>query len=147
MEKKTTITRSLLVIAGTTVLGSVYCPVPYKRASAETINAYLQGKKQYNPFIYRNNWNYSENRKAEILAKIGTIRSEIRAKADTMQRANAAHKMLETIACTMENRTRNRDSQLRHERAQEIHIPARLIAVAPIRARKGMPVVDLSEII
>ena len=147
--KKSITVGAILCISGSSLDSSTiqsYVPQTHKYPSADVVANYIHGK-WYSPQRSQKDWDRSEARKSEILARIGSIRSEIRKKADTMQRANAAHKMLETIACTMENRTMNRDRELRHQRAQELHIPAKYISADILRQRKGMPVVDMNEIV
>jgi hypothetical protein len=124
---------AVLMLSGSTLdMSNVQSvtPVQHRKATPDVVANYIQDN--------RLNWNYSDQRKKEILANIAGIRTQIRKMAAT--------KMIETIASTMENRARNRDSQLRHERAQEIHIPARLISADTLRKRKGMPVIDIEEL-
>ena len=136
---KNTITKSVMVLASTGVMMNMaYVPVPKHKPSAEAIANYLQGT--------RLNWEYSEKRRAEILANIRGIRSQIRTQADIMRKDQAATQLLQTIACTMENKTRNRDHQLRSDRARQLHVPAKYIQVDVLRQRKGIPVVDMSDI-
>ena len=140
---------SVLCLAGNTLDSSTvqsYVPQPHKKASADVVTSYLDGHKLYNPQKYANNWNKSEQRKQEILQKIAATRSAIRTQVDQYHKNQAAENLLKTIACTMENRTLNRDRELKHERAQQLRVPARLILVDVLRKRKGMPVVDLSEV-
>ena len=147
--KKTITVGAVLCIAGSTLDSSnvqSYTPAPKHKPSADVVATYLDGHRTYNPQKYSNNWNRSEQRKVEILQNINNIRTQIRKQAMKWQRDNAATQMLETIACTMENKTRNRDHQLKINRAKELHVPAKYISADILRQRKHMPVVDLADI-
>jgi len=71
MSKKLVV--SVLYLAGSTLdmkTVQTHVPAPKHKPSTETVANYLQGT--------RLNWNYSENRKLEILARINSIRIDIR---------------------------------------------------------------------
>ena len=139
---------AVLCLSGSTLdMSTVQSSIPasHKRPTADVVAGYITAKG-YNPQRFSRDWNRSETRKKEILAKINSIRSDVRKQVDSYHKNKAAENLLKTIACTMENRTLNRDRELKHERAQQLHVPARLILVDVLRKRKGMPVMDLSEV-
>jgi len=147
--KKSITMGAVLCIAGSTLDMSTIqsvTPTTHKKPSAEVVSNYIAARF-YNPQKSQKDWDRSEARKQEIMSNIRSIRCQIRHKANLLQRDQTAHKLLETIACTMENKTRNRDHQLRTKRAKELHVPAKYIAVDVLRTRKGMPVIDMSTII
>ena len=139
-------TQSVLVLASTGVMmGIAYTPQNHKKPTADVVANYIHGKF-YNPFKSQRDMDRSEARKQEILQKIAATRSAIRTQVDQFHKNQAAENLLKSIACTMENRTASRDNALRSQRCKEIKIPARLISADVLRKRKGMPVVDLSEV-
>jgi hypothetical protein len=79
---KKSITKSVMVLASTGVMMNMaYVPVPKHKPSADVVATYLDGHRTYNPQKYSNNWNRSEQRKAEILQNINNIRTQIRKQA------------------------------------------------------------------
>jgi len=73
--KQSTKLGAVLILAGSTLdMSTVQAHVPeHKKATADVVANYIQGN--------RLNWNYSEQRKQQILAEIAGIRKQMREQA------------------------------------------------------------------
>ena len=112
---------SIRVFVGTAVLGIAHIPaVKHHRVNPDVVLSYLQGKATYNPYLSMRDWNTSENRKNEILRNINKIREQIRVQAQQLQNTDPEGKLIETIASTMMNASRNRQHHLTCKRASEL---------------------------
>lgn len=94
MEKTNTKTRiegkrritSILVCAGTAVIGLCHQPQEYKRADPVTVSMYTHGQKLYNPQKWWTDWKSSERRKEHLMQHIASIRRQVRVQAEIYQR-------------------------------------------------------------
>ena len=146
--KSKVVMSAVLCLSGSTLdMSTVQSSIPasHKRPTADVVAGYITAKG-YNPQRFSRDWDRSESRKKEILAKINSIRSDIRKQVDQYTKDKAAETLLQTIASTLETRTKRKDNQLRYERARQIGIPCSFISADMLRKRKGMPVVDLSNV-
>lgn len=127
---------SVLVFAGTAVIGIAHIPAPKHKPSAEVVANYIHAK-WYNPQINNRDWIRSEARKQELMSNIRTIRTQIRAKA----RIHTG--LIETCAATMMNKSRSVESKLKQERAAQLHTLPRYINYETLMKKQGIVRIDL----
>jgi len=72
--------RSILVVAGTIVLGSCYTPDNNNnKVDPEVVKQYVPwAGYRYNPKISKKDWSVSQNRKKEIMMEITQLRADIK---------------------------------------------------------------------
>ena len=79
MRLKRSKIKTILVMAGSTIMNSAYVPVPKPRPSKEFIS------RVYARPTGEQRWQASEARKREILQKLNDTKKNIRVKAETYQ--------------------------------------------------------------